>query len=420
MGAMGKSAQFLLHTWLPDAMEGPTPVSALIHAATMVTAGVFMVARLSPLFDLAPIALSFVTLIGSFTAFFAATIAVVQNDIKRVIAYSTCSQLGYMFAACGIGAFSMGIFHLFCHAFFKSLLFLCAGSVKHALHEEQDMRKMGGMAPKMRITWLMMIAGGLALSGFGIPHIGGFAGFYSKDAIIVASYAADTPNNYAFWFLLLGAFLTAVYIWRLILMTFHGKTRISPEDYAHLHESPPTMTFALLGLGLGAAFAGALGIHTFIGGGADAFWNNAVVQKTEVDLFHQMHDLPEWVHWSTFTAMAIGTFMPFLYYMLVPSLPAITSRVFYPIYVFLLNKWYFDELYDFIFVRPTFWIANVLWKVGDIGIINGLIDGTAAGVYRITGRAVRLQTGYIYTYAFAMLVGLALLVTYFMFMSGVR
>jgi len=421
MGAMGKSAQFLLHTWLPDAMEGPTPVSALIHAATMVTAGVFMVARLSPLFDLAPVALGFVTLIGSFTAFFAATIAVVQNDIKRVIAYSTCSQLGYMFAACGIGAFSMGIFHLTCHAFFKSLLFLCAGSVKHALHEEQDMRKMGGMAPKMRITWLMMIAGGLALSGFGIPQIGGFAGFYSKDAIIVASYAAGTYNNYAFWFLLLGAFLTAVYIWRLILMTFHGKTRMSAQDYAHLHESPWTMLVALLGLGLGAAFAGALGIHTFIGEGANVFWGSAVVQTKEVELYQAMHtELPEWVHWSTFTAMALGTFMPFLYYVLVPSLPAITSRVFYPIYVFLLNKWYIDELYDLIFVRPTFWIANVLWKVGDIGIINGLIDGTAAGVYRITGRAVRLQTGYIYTYAFAMLVGLALFMTWFMFMGGVR
>ena len=420
MGAMGKSAQFLLHTWLPDAMEGPTPVSALIHAATMVTAGVFMVARLSPLFDLAPIALGFVTLVGSFTAFFAATIAVVQNDIKRVVAYSTCSQLGYMFAACGIGAFSMGIFHLFCHAFFKSLLFLCAGSVKHSLHEEQDMRKMGGLAPKMRITWLMMIAGGLALSGFGIPHIGGFAGFYSKDAIIEASYAAETYNHYAFWFLLFGAFLTAVYIWRLILMTFHGKTRISPDDYEHVHESPPTMTVALLGLGFGAAFAGALGIHTFIGEGANTFWNGAVIQKTEVELYHAMHELPEWVHWSTFTAMALGTFLPFLYYMLVPSLPALTARVFYPIYAFLLNKWYIDELYNLIFVRPTFWIANFLWKVGDIGIINGLIDGTAAGVYRITARAVRLQTGYIYTYAFAMLVGLALFVTYFMFMGGVR
>ena len=422
MGAMGKSAQFLLHTWLPDAMEGPTPVSALIHAATMVTAGVFMVARLSPLFDLAPVALSFVTLVGSFTAFFAATIAVVQNDIKRVIAYSTCSQLGYMFAACGIGAFSMGIFHLFCHAFFKSLLFLCAGSVKHAMHEEQDMRKMGGLAPKMRITWLMMIAGGLALSGFGIPQIGGFAGFYSKDAIIEASYAAGDLQQLR---LLVPARR------RLPDRGLHlaPDPHDVPRQAAHERRGPTRtctrarrpMYVPLLVLGLGAAFAGALGIHTFIGEGANAFWGAAVVQTKEVELYHAMHhELPEWVHWSTFTAMAIGTFLPFLYYMLVPSLPAITVRVFYPIYVFLLNKWYIDELYDLIFVRPTFWIANVLWKVGDIGIINGLIDGTAAGVYRVTARAVRLQTGYIYTYAFAMLVGLALFVTYFMFMGGVR
>jgi NADH-quinone oxidoreductase subunit L len=419
MGAMGKSAQFLLHTWLPDAMEGPTPVSALIHAATMVTAGVFMVARLSPLFELAPIALSFVTLIGSFTAFFAATIAVCQNDIKRVIAYSTCSQLGYMFAACGIGAFSMGIFHLFCHAFFKSLLFLSAGSVKHSLHEEQDMRKMGGLATKMPITWLMMIAGGLALSGFGIPHIGGFAGFYSKDAIIVASYAKETYYQYSFWLLLFGAFLTAVYIWRLILMTFHGKTRIDPDDYRKTHESPFVMTIPLMCLGFGAAFAGALGIYTFIGEGANVFWNNAVVQKAEVELYHASHhDLPEWVHWSTFTAMALGTFMPFLFYVIAPGLPALTTRIFRPIYLFLLNKWYIDELYDLIFVRPTLWIANVLWKVGDIGIINGLIDGTAAGVYRVTNRVVKLQTGYIYHYAFAMLIGVALILSWFMIRGG--
>ena len=360
MGAMGKSAQFLLHTWLPDAMEGPTPVSALIHAATMVTAGVFMVARLSPLFDLAPVALGFVTLIGSFTAFFAATIAVVQNDIKRVIAYSTCSQLGYMFAACGIGAFSMGIFHLFCHAFFKSLLFLCAGSVKHALHEEQDMRKMGGLAPKMRITWLMMIAGGLALSGFGIPHIGGFAGFYSKDAIIEASYAAETYNHYAFWLLLVGAFLTAVYIWRLILMTFHGKTRMSAEDYAHVHESPPVMYVPLLCLGFGAAFAGALGIHTFIGGGADAFWSDAVIQKTEVELFHEMHDAARMgalvdLHCdgarNRFCRSSTTSWCRRCRRSRCASSIRSTS--------FLLNKWYFDELYDLIFVRPTFWLANV-------------------------------------------------------------
>jgi NADH-quinone oxidoreductase subunit L len=279
---------------------------------------------------------------------------------------------------------------------------------------------MGGLAPKMRITWLMMIAGSLALAGFGIPHIGGFAGFYSKDAIIEAAYAAETPSHYAYWLLLVGAFLTAFYSWRLILMTFHGQTRLSAEDYEHVHESPPVMTVPLLLLGLGAAFAGVLAVSSFIGEGANAFWGTAVVQKTEVELYHAMHELPVWVHWSTFTVMAAGTLIAFLYYVLVPSLPALTARVFYPIYVFLLNKWYFDELYDFLFVRPTFWLANVLWKVGDIGIINGLIDGTAAGVYRVTARAVRLQTGYIYHYAFTMLIGLALLVTYFMFMGGGR
>ncbi len=425
MGAMGKSAQFLLHTWLPDAMEGPTPVSALIHAATMVTAGVFMVARLSPLFDQAPIALQVVTLVGAFTAFFAATIAFVQFDIKRVIAYSTCSQLGYMFAACGIGAYSMGIFHLFCHAFFKSLLFLCAGSVKHAMHEEQDMRKMGGLASKMPITWMMMIAGALALSAVGIPHIGGFAGFYSKDAIILASYAKDTPGQYAFWLLLAGAMLTAVYSWRLVLMTFHGETRVPPKEYRELHESPVSMTIPLLCLGFGACFAGAIGAYAFIGEGANSFWNNAVIQTTEVELYHLIHQppgeqVPEWVHWSTFTAMALGTFLPFLYYVIAPGLPALTVRLTRPIYLFLYNKWYIDELYDWLFVRPTFWISRMLWKIGDIAIINGTIDGTARGVIWMTGRVVRLQSGYVYHYAFAMLIGVALLITYFMFAGGVR
>jgi NADH-quinone oxidoreductase subunit L len=420
MGAMGKSAQFLLHTWLPDAMEGPTPVSALIHAATMVTAGVFMVARMSPIFVLAPTALSFVALVGAVTAFFAATVGLVQNDIKRVIAYSTCSQLGYMFAACGVGAFSMGIFHLFTHAFFKSLLFLCAGAVIHGLHHEQDLRKMGGLAPKMRITWLMMIAGTLALTGFGIPDIGGFSGFYSKDAIIEAAYAAGPQSHYVFWLLLIAAVLTAFYSWRLILLAFHGTPRMSEEDYEHAHESPAVMTVPLLILGVGTAFAGALGLHAFIGDGANAFWGTALVATPQSELHGAAGELPIWVEWSAFAAMAAGTLLAFLYYVLVPSLPAVTARIFYPLYMFLLNKWYFDELYDLIFVRPIFWLANVLWKVGDIGIINGLIDGTVAGVGRVTGRAVRLQTGYIYHYAFAMLVGLALLMTYFIFLGGVR
>ncbi len=419
MGAMGKSAQFLLHTWLPDAMEGPTPVSALIHAATMVTAGVFMVARLSPLYELAPIALQFVTLIGTVTAFFAATVGLVQNDIKRVIAYSTCSQLGYMFVACGVGAYGAGIFHLFTHAFFKALLFLGAGSVIHAMHHEQDMRKMGGLAPRLRFTWTMMLIGTLSLTGFGIPHIAGFAGFYSKDTIIEASYAAATPHQYAFWVLTFAAFMTAFYSWRLMFLTFHGETRADVQTYKHAHESPPVMLVPLAILALGAAVAGA-GAPFFVGAGAIDFWGKALYAGADNHVLQAMHEVPDWVSWAPTIAMAAGTLLAALYYILLPGLPALTARIFRPLYLFLLNKWYFDELYDLIFVRPTFWLGNFLWKVGDIAIINGIIDGTAAGVYRVTARAVRLQTGYIYHYAFTMLVGLALLITYFMFTSGGR
>ena len=278
MGAMGKSAQFLLHTWLPDAMEGPTPVSALIHAATMVTAGVFMVARLSPLFELAPVALQVVTLVGAVTAFFAATVGLVQNDIKRVVAYSTCSQLGYMFVACGVGAYSAGIFHLFTHAFFKALLFLGAGSVIHAMHHEQDMRKMGGLAPKIRITWIVMLIGTLSLTGVGIPHLVGFAGFHSKDAIIEAAYAAHTPGNYAFWLLVVAAFMTAFYSWRLIFMTFHGPTRADHDTYEHAHESPWVMLVPLLLLALGAVAAGFAFQHFFIGEAYKEFWRASLFE----------------------------------------------------------------------------------------------------------------------------------------------
>jgi NADH-quinone oxidoreductase subunit L len=419
MGAMGKSAQFLLHTWLPDAMEGPTPVSALIHAATMVTAGVFMVARLSPLYELAPVALQFVTLIGAATAFFAATVGLVQNDIKRVIAYSTCSQLGYMFVACGIGAYGAGIFHLFTHAFFKALLFLGAGSVIQAMHHEQDMRKMGGLAPRLRFTWTMMLIGTLSLTGFGIPHVAGFAGFYSKDTIIEAAFAAATPNQYAFWALVIAAFMTAFYSWRLMFLTFHGETRADLQTYKHAHESPPVMLVPLAILAFGAVAAGAAAPF-FVGGAEADFWGKAIFEGADNHVLHAMHEVPDWVSWSPTIAMAGGTLLAVIYYILVPALPVLTARIFRPLYLFLLNKWYFDELYDAIFVKPTFWLGNVLWKVGDIAIINGLIDGTAAGVYRVTARAVRLQTGYIYHYAFAMLVGLALLISYFMFMSGGR
>jgi len=419
MGAMGKSAQFLLHTWLPDAMEGPTPVSALIHAATMVTAGVFMVARLSPLFEQAPIALQVVTLVGAVTAFFAATVGLVQNDIKRVVAYSTCSQLGYMFVACGVGAYGAGIFHLFTHAFFKALLFLGAGSVIHAMHHEQDMRNMGGLASKLRLTWLMMLIGTLSLTGVGIPHLLGFAGFYSKDAIIEAAFAAHTPNNYAFWLLVVAAFMTAFYSWRLMFLTFHGRTRADHDTYEHAHESPWVMMIPLLILATGAVVAGFVFKGYFIGDSYKEFWGHALVEGPHNHIMHAIHEVPGWVGWAPFIAMLSGFALSYLYYILAPSLPGLTARAFKPIYLFLLNKWYFDELYDWLFVRPTFWLGRVLWKQGDGAIIDRLgPDGIASRVLWTTGRIVKLQTGYVYHYAFAMLIGVALLVTWFMFYSG--
>jgi len=416
MGAMGKSAQFLLHTWLPDAMEGPTPVSALIHAATMVTAGVFMVARLSPLFEQAPLALQVVTLVGAVTAFFAATVGLVQNDIKRVVAYSTCSQLGYMFVACGVGAYSAGIFHLFTHAFFKALLFLGAGSVIHAMHHEQDMRKMGGLASKVPITWLVMLIGTLSLTGVGIPHLTGLAGFVSKDAIIEASYAAHTPSNYAFWLLVIAAFMTAFYSWRLMFMTFHQPTRADHHTFDHAHESPWVMLVPLLVLAFGAVVAGFAFSSYFIGHDYGEFWRASLAEGPRNHIRHAMHEVPEWVLWAPFVAMVAGFGLAYLYYMLAPWLPAATARVFRPLYLFLLNKWYFDELYDAIFVRPTMALGRLLWKRGDGTIIDGLgADNIAARVLWTTGRVVKLQTGYVYHYAFAMLIGVALIVTAFMF-----
>jgi NADH-quinone oxidoreductase subunit L len=418
MGAMGKSAQFLLHTWLPDAMEGPTPVSALIHAATMVTAGVFMVARLSPVFELAPQALEFVVLIGAITAFFAASVGLVQNDIKRVIAYSTCSQLGYMFVACGVGAYGAAIFHLFTHAAFKALLFLGAGSVIHGMHHEQDMRHMGGLAKKLPFTWLMMLIGTLALTGVGIPHVAGFAGFYSKDAIIESAFAAHTPSNYAFWVLVIAAFMTSFYSWRLMFMTFHGRTRADHHTYDHAHESPLVMLIPLGVLAIGAVFAGIIFQSYFIGGDFSTFWGAALFEAEGKDIRHHMHELPEWVGFAPTIAMLAGFALSVLYYVLVPALPAVTATVFRPLYLFLLNKWYFDELYDFLFVRPAFAIGRFLWKRGDMGLIDGTINGTAEAVLWGTRRIVKLQTGYVYHYAFAMLIGVAALITYFMLAGG--
>ena len=438
MGAMGKSAQFLLHTWLPDAMEGPTPVSALIHAATMVTAGVFMVARLSPLFELSHTALSVVIIIGATTAFFAATVGLVQNDIKRVIAYSTCSQLGYMFVALGVGAYSAGIFHLFTHAFFKALLFLGAGSVIHAMHHEQDMRHMGGLQSKIPFTAAMMTIGTLALTGFPFT-----AGFYSKDAIIESAFASHAPGQtYAFLLLVLSAFMTSFYSWRLYFMTFTGAPRWGhgtahndhahhhdhgdADDHAHAephghgshvpHESPIVMLIPLAVLAVGALLAGFLFAWPFIGAGYDAFWKGALFTGKDNHILHEMHKVPTWVKLSPFVAMVLGFALSWLFYVKNPALPVALAKSQPILYRFLLNKWYFDELYDFLFVRPAKAIGRFLWKKGDGAVIDGLgPDGISARVVDVTQAVVRLQTGYIYHYAFAMLMGVALFVSWYMF-----
>ncbi len=410
MGAMGKSAQFLLHTWLPDAMEGPTPVSALIHAATMVTAGVFMVARLSPLFELSPTALWVVTIIGATTAFFAGTIGVAQNDIKRVIAYSTCSQLGYMFAALGLRAYSAGIFHLFTHAFFKALLFLGAGSVIHALHGEQDLRKMGGLRKAIPFTFWMMLIGSLSLTGF--PYT---AGYFSKDAIIEVAHASHAFGaEYAYWALIGGAFLTAWYSWRLLFMAFFGKPR-DEHAFEHAHESPPVMGGPLLVLAIGALVAGAAFAPYFIEEGYAKFWHGALFTLPDNSILADSHATESLLmKWLPTFVMIGGFLLAYIAYVAVPALPAWTVRNFKPIHAFLYNKWYFDELYDLIFVRPMRWLARILWIYGDGAIIDGLgPDGVAARVTGLAKRAVRFQTGYVYQYAFVMLIGVAALVTYF-------
>jgi NADH-quinone oxidoreductase subunit L len=410
MGAMGKSAQFLLHTWLPDAMEGPTPVSALIHAATMVTAGVFMVARLSPLFELAPIALAFVAIVGATTAFFAATVGLVQTDIKRVVAYSTCSQLGYMFAAEGVGAYGAGMFHLFTHASFKALLFLGAGAVIHALHHEQDLRRMGGLRKVLPFTWAMMLIGTLSLTGFPFT-----AGFVSKDAIIEATYAAHTwVGTYAFMLTLIAAVLTSFYSWRLMFLAFEGKLREPKEVLEHAHEPPWTMGVPLIVLAIGSLLAGGLFFHLFIGSGQEEFWRGSLVTHAG-----EHHAVPFWVVAAPTVAMAAGFAVAWYFYITNPLVPFGLAKRFRGLHQFLLNAWYFDAFYDAIFVRPAKWLGRFLWKTGDGRIIDGIgPDGIAARVIDITNRVVRLQTGYIYTYAFVMLVGVALIITYFIFAGG--
>src|SRR5229473_2906130 len=412
IGAMGKSAQFLLHTWLPDAMEGPTPVSALIHAATMVTAGVFMVARLSPLFELAPNAQAFVMFIGATTALFAATVGLVQNDIKRIVAYSTCSQLGYMFVAMGVGAYSVGMFHLFTHAFFKALLFLGSGSVIYAMHHEQDIRNMGGLWRKIPYTFAVMVIGTLALTGFPLT-----AGYFSKDAIIESAYASHNPfAMYAFMMTMAAAGLTSFYSWRLIFKTFFGEPH-DQEHYEAAHESPIWMLIPIGVLAAGSILAGFPFKELFVGHGVEEFFRESV--KMNPHIIEDMHHIPETIAYLPTVMMVIGAYISYAFYIRRPYLPVELARQQPLLYQFLLNKWYFDELYDVIFVRPAKWIGRFLWKVGDGKIIDGFgPDGVSARVLDVTRNVVKLQTGYLYHYAFAMLIGVAGLITWFMFGLG--
>jgi NADH-quinone oxidoreductase subunit L len=461
IGAMGKSAQLILHTWLPDAMEGPTPVSALIHAATMVTAGVFLMCRMSPLLEFAPQATMFITVLGATTAFFAATVGLVQTDIKRVIAYSTCSQLGYMFVAVGVGMYSAAMFHLLTHAFFKALLFLGAGSVIHAMHHEQDMENYGALRKKIPWTFRAMMVGTLAITGVGIPltHYG-FAGFLSKDAIIESAYAGG--SSYGFWLLVIAAAMTSFYSWRLMFMTFYGEARGDKHTHDHAHESPMVMLIPLGVLSLGAIFAGMLWFKPFFGHvdqvatfygipyeevgahGADKVegatedhdeaategkaehhytfagkpGEGALYIAPDNHILDKAHAVPNWVKVSPFVAMLGGFLMAMWFYIWNPTLPGRLAESQRPLYLFLKNKWYFDELYDFLFVNPAKALGRFLWKRGDETVIDGTLNGIAMGIIPFfTKLAGRAQSGYIFTYAFAMVIGVAVLVTW-MTMSG--
>ena len=456
IGAMGKSAQFFLHTWLPDAMEGPTPVSALIHAATMVTAGVYMVCLLSPMFEYAEGAKTIVTVVGAVTALFAATVGLAQNDIKRVIAYSTCSQLGYMFFAAGVGAYQAAMFHLFTHAFFKALLFLGAGSVIHGMHHEQDMRKMGGLWKYLPFTYAVMTIGTLAITGVGLPNLHlGFAGFYSKDGIIEASWAAGLHNpaaQFAFVVSLLAACLTSFYSWRLAFMTFHGTPKWAHADDGHEaqahdahahdshahddhgghadhghddhghghdhkpHESPLPMLIPLGLLAIGAVAAGYLFVENFIGHHQEEFWNGAVFNAATNHILHEMHNAPAWVLWAPLVVTVIGFLVAVYVYILKEGMGARIAAQEGPLWRFLYNKWFFDELYDATFVRAAKFLGDLFWKGGDQKIIDGLgPDGVSAASMLVGKGTGRLQTGYVYHYAFVMLLGIAGLLTYALF-----
>ena len=464
IGAMGKSAQFLLHTWLPDAMEGPTPVSALIHAATMVTAGVFLVCRCSIFYEYAPDAAALVTLIGATTAFFAATVGLLQDDIKKIVAYSTCSQLGFMFFAAGVGAYGAAMFHLFTHAFFKALLFLGSGAVIHGLHHEQDIKKMGAVKVLLPATHVMMLIGTVAITGVGVPGWHPFgppvgtAGFVSKDAILEAAFAAGQAGkafgNYAFWLGLIAAVFTAFYSWRLIFLTFWGPSRVSEEVRKHPHAVPTIMLASLVPLAVGALFAGMAFYADFVGPNADKFWNGAlysaakgehgdghgekaahgddhkappvieahgaVTASAAADEDHGGgHHVPLWVLWAPFFAMAAGTLAAAYQYLRGDPLRPGLLRPGGMIYGFLKNKWYFDEIYDFLIVKPALWLGRFLWTEGDGRTIDGVgPDGVAGAVAQGARRIVKVQSGYMYHYAFVMLVGIAALITWVVVRAG--
>ena len=475
IGAMGKSAQLFLHVWLPDAMEGPTPVSALIHAATMVTAGVFLVCRISPLMEYAPLAKNLIVYVGAATAFFAATVGLVQNDIKRVIAYSTCSQLGYMFVAAGLGAYSVAMFHLLTHAFFKAMLFLGAGSVIHAMHHEQDMRFYGGLRKKIPYTFWAMMIGTLAITGVGIPltHFG-FAGFFSKDAIIESAYGAG--SNFSFWVLIIAAGFTSFYSWRLMFMTFFGKSRSNPETYSHARESPITMLIPLGILALGATFSGIVFLAPFFGDHqkvnqffgisgpeSHATLSNSTNHATKIEekvhnssneqahytidskgskgidvthgqstlgkgglffrndnhVIENAHHVPKWVKISPFISMILGFSLAWVFYIRDPELPRRLSVQQKYIYRFLLNKWYFDELYEFVFVRGVKALGKLLWVRGDGNMIDGTINGIALGIIPLFTRlASRVQSGFIFHYAFGMIIGILVIISWFAISGG--
>ena len=410
IGAMGKSAQLFLHTWLPDAREGPTPGSALIHAATMVTAGIFLMVRMSPLVELAPVTRDLIVLVGGTTSFFAATVGLVQPDIKRTIAYSTCSQLGYMFVAVGVGAYQASMFHLTTHAFFKALLFLGAGCVIHAVRDEQDMFRMGGLWRKIPLTYAAMWIGSLALAGI-FP----FAGYWSKDAILEAAWMSGSTMGHYGWVMgCITAFLTALYSWRLIFLVFHG----TPRD-AHLnagaHESPPSMLMPLAVLSVGAVVAGVALAPFYIGARQVAFWNGAIAAISGHDIMAQLEETPGIIALvPTFAAVA-GIVVAYVCYIASPGIPVAMARGLRPLYLFLLNKWYFDELYDFIFVRPYRALARFLWKDVDEDVVEGIPEGLARLTAGSAGQAVRVQTGSIAVYAFSMLIGLVVLLSTMLF-----